>query len=332
MKATAIANANVALIKYWGKRNEELILPFNSNIGITCDGLTTRTTVEFSTKYNSYKDHQIIINDEEFNRDEKNVQGQLDRIAGIAGVELKAKVVSETNFPVAAGLASSTSGFAALTLAACEALGLKYSPRDLSILVRQGSGSATRSVMGGFVLWNKGIKPDGTDSFAEELFDKHYWPEFRIIATILNTKKKSIASRAGMSQTVQTCPYFNSWVTSTEIDLLNMRKAINNKNFKLLGETAEFNALKMHATMIASKPAIIYWNSSTINIINMVYKMRAAGIEIYFTIDAGPNVKILCLKKDEIQITKVLKSLKEVIGTISCSLGDGVRLTSEHLF
>src|SRR3989339_2287538 len=164
MKATAVANANIALVKYWGKRNSELILPYNSSVSMTCDGLWTKTTVEFSPKYS--KD-EITINDEELKKDEKDILGHLDRIRKMAGINYKAKIVSESNFPVAAGLASSASGLAALSLAASVAVGLKLNEKQLTILSRQGSGSASRSICEGFAIWYHGIKEDGTDSYAE---------------------------------------------------------------------------------------------------------------------------------------------------------------------
>ncbi len=207
MKSTAIANANIALVKYWGKRDTKLILPQNGSISVTCDGLSTITTVEFSPEY---KQDMVVINDEELRKDEKDVLGHLDRIRALAGIKEKAKVVSETNFPVAAGLASSASGLAAITLAATKAAGLNLPQKDLTILTRQGSGSACRSICEGFAEWHKGEKPDGTDSFAETIAPKSHWPEFRMVATILSEKKKPVDSRAGMSQSVANCPYYSS--------------------------------------------------------------------------------------------------------------------------
>lgn len=329
MKATAIANANIALVKYWGKRDEKLILPYNGSISMTCDGLFTITTVEFSEKY---KKHTIVINDEEFKKDEKDIHGHIDRICKMAGISGHAKVVSESNFPVAAGLASSASGFAALTVAATAASGLKLSPEQLSILTRQGSGSACRSIFGGFVEWLHGGKKDGSDSFARQIVDKNYWPEFRMITTIVTETKKKVGSRAGMAQTVETCPYYEGWLKTVNQDLNIIRKGILNKDFTLLGSQAEYNCLKMHALMMTTKPAIIYWIPPTIEIIQNIISWRQEGLECYFTIDAGPNVKVLCLKKDEKEINKRLLKLKGVKKTIVCKSGDGAKLIDKHLF
>lgn len=328
-KSTAIANANIALVKYWGKRNKELILPYNSSISMTCDGLFTITTVEFSDKYE--KDI-IIINDEELQKDEKDILGHLERIRKMAGIEEKVKVVSKSNFPVAAGLASSASGLAALTLAATKAAGLDLKQKDLSILARQGSGSACRSIYGGFVEWLKGEKEDGSDSYAKQLVDENYWPEFRMIVTILSEEKKKIGSRSGMAQTVKTCPYYQGWLKTVEEDLRIIKEGILEKNFTKVGLQAEYNCLKMHALMITTRPPIIYWRSTTMEIIQHVINWRQEGLECYFTIDAGPNVKVLCLQKDEKEINKRLLGLEGTIKTIITKPGDDAKIIDRHLF
>ncbi|MEM7826634.1 MAG: diphosphomevalonate decarboxylase [Candidatus Aenigmatarchaeota archaeon] len=329
MKASAIANANIALVKYWGKRNNKLILPMNGSISMTCDGLTTITTVEFSDKY---KEDVIIINDEEFKKDEKDIHGHIDRIRKLAGIKEFAKVISETNFPVAAGLASSASGFSALTLAASAAAGLKLSPKELSILTRQGSGSACRSIFGGFVEWFRGQKEDGSDSYAEPVVDKNYWPEFRMIITIVEAEKKPVSSRAGMAQTVATCPYYKGWLETIDDDLKNIREGIKQRDFERVASTAEFNCLKMHALMLTTRPPIIYWTPATMRIIHAVHKMREEGIKAYFTIDAGPNVKVMCLQKNEKEISKRLREIEDITKIIVCKPGDGAKLVDRHLF
>lgn len=328
MKATAIANANIALVKYWGKRNKELILPFNSNISMTCDGLHTKTTVEFG----DFSEDSIKINNEELQKDEKDVMGHVDRIRKMANIKKKVKVISEANFPVAAGLASSASGLAALTLAASKAAGLELSEKELTILSRRGSGSASRSISEGFAEWHKGVEEDGTDSYAESIAPKNHWPEFRMIACIVSEAKKATSSRAGMSQTVKNCPYYEGWLKSIEQDLQNVREGIKNRDFTLVGSTAEHNALKMHATMITTTPSIIYWAPATVEIMHNIMAWREEGLESYFTMDAGPQVKILCLEKDLDEIQERLEKLDCIKKTIVCEPGDGARLTDDHLF
>lgn len=329
MKATAIANANIALVKYWGKRNKKLILPYNSSISMTCDGLFTTTTVEFSDLYDK---NIIIINDEELKKDEKDILGHIEKIRKMAGIKERAKVVSQSNFPVAAGLASSASGLAALILAGVKAVGLNLDQKELSILTRQGSGSACRSIFGGFVEWFRGEKEDGSDSYARQIVDKNYWPEFRMITTIVAETKKKVGSRAGMAQTVETCPYYSGWLETISQDLDIVRKGILEKDFTAVGSKAEHNCLKMHALMMTTKPAIIYWMPATIEIIQNVIRWREEGLECYFTIDAGPNVKVICLQKNENEINKRLLELKGVKKTIICRPGDEAKIINQHSF
>ena len=329
MKATAAANANIALVKYWGKRDKALILPYQSSVSMTCDGLQTITTVEFSP---SYSEDQILINDEELKKDSKDVLGHLERIRTLAGIKEKAKVVSETNFPVAAGLASSASGLAAITLAAATAAGLKLSERELTILARQGSGSACRSIIGGFAIWNKGRSADGSDSYAAQIAPEAHWPEFRMIATILTEAQKQTSSRAGMAQSVETCPYYPQWVESAERDAEAMRKAILEKDFPAVAALAQHNALKMHAVMMATKPPIIYFLPQTLEVIHHVLGWQQEGMQCAVTMDGGPQVKVLCLAKDVPELARRLKAIPSVIRTVECKPGAGAQLLEKHLF
>ncbi|RLJ07441.1 MAG: diphosphomevalonate decarboxylase, partial [Candidatus Aenigmatarchaeota archaeon] len=216
MKASAVANANVALVKYWGKRDPKLMLPQNSSISVTLDGLYSHTTVEFG----EFESDQLIINGKEFGPGQEEYDDYVGKFLAVvrelAGTQLKAKIVSQNNFPTGAGLASSAAGFAALALACSKALGLPTDPKSLSILARRGSGSATRSVLGGFVEWKKGEKADGSDSYAEQIADENHWPEFRILAVITSRKEKKVKSRAGMAQTVKTCPFYPKWLETVE--------------------------------------------------------------------------------------------------------------------
>ncbi|MBI4176704.1 MAG: diphosphomevalonate decarboxylase [Candidatus Aenigmarchaeota archaeon] len=329
MKATAIANANIALVKYWGKRNADLILPHNGSVSMTCDGLQTRTTVEFAPEYSQ---DVLVINDEEMRKDEKDIMGHMERIRKMAGLKEHAKMVSETNFPIAAGLASSASGLAALTLAATKASGLSLGERELTILTRMGSGSACRSIVEGFAEWRRGEKEDGSDSYAETIAPKSHWPDFRIIATILTEKKKAVGSRAGMAQTVKTCPYYKEWLSTVNEDIRSVKKGIQERDFTLVGETAEFNCLKMHATMMTTKPPIVYWIPETLDVIHWTRAMRESGTPCYFTIDGGPQVKVMCLEKDLKSLDKELNTLDSVLKTVVCRPGDGAVLTDRHIF
>ncbi|MEK6957742.1 MAG: diphosphomevalonate decarboxylase [archaeon] len=330
MKATAIANSNIALVKYWGKRNEELILPYNSSISMTLDKLYTTTTVEFSKKYS--KD-ELTIDGEKISGEElERVERQLNLIRRTAKVSEKAKIASASNFPKAAGLASSASAFAALTLAATKALDLHLPKKELSIIARQGSGSACRSIYGGFVEWQKGTLENGEDSYAMQVAPQNHWPELCMIVNVLTPKQKKIKSRAGMAQTIATSPLYKAWLETVESDLEKVRSGILEKKFPLLGQTAEMNALKMHSTMITTEPHIIYWEPETIVMMKEVMQLREEATECYFTIDGGPQVKVLCLEKDAKKIEKRFSEMKEVQKTFLCKTGGDAKLIDMELF
>jgi diphosphomevalonate decarboxylase len=328
MKVTAKANTNIALVKYWGKRNEKLILPHNNSISVTCDGLFTIATVEFSPKY---RRDVIILNGQKVKENEKNIFGHLEKIRKMAKIKEKAKIVSQSNFPLSAGLASSASGLAAITLAATKAANLNLNQKQLSILARQGSGSASRSIFGGFVEWLRGKKEDGSDSYARQIVNENYWPEFRMVFVILTKEKKEVGSRSAMAQTVKSCPYYQGWLKTVNEDLKKIREGILKKNLSLVGLQAEENCLKMHALLLATKPPIIFWQPETIEVIKSVFSWRKEGIECYFTIDAGSNVVLISLAKDLPEIKKRLKKIeaKEIIVS---KPGEGAKLIAEDLF
>ena len=330
MKATAIAPSNIALVKYWGKRDEKLILPQNSNISVTLQGLFTTTTVEFDSKHP--KDVFILGGIEQSGEEAQRVLETLEMIRGLGGIKLKAKVESVNSFPTAAGLASSASGAAALALAASSAAGLKLSSRDLSIIARRNSGSGSRSVEGGFVEWEKGERADGQDSYGKQLYPEKHWPEFRILTTIVTTKSKPIKSRAGMAQSVATCPFYGGWLDSIENDLQAVRGGLQARDIAKVGEVAEHNALKMHAVMLATKPAIIYWLPETISVIQKVMELRNNGMKCWFTIDGGPQVKVICLQQEADNIKSELEKVPGVQSVGIHAPGPGAKLVDKHLF
>ncbi len=330
MKSTAIAYANIALVKYWGKRDEQLILPYNSSISMTLDELYTTTTVEFSRSYNQYS---ISINGIETTGVEaEKIIKHLELLKSVSDSYQLAKVVSESNFPKKAGLASSASGFAALTLAASKALGLTLSEKDLSIFARRGSGSASRSIHGGFVKWNKGEKPDGSDSFAVQIAESKHWSDLSMLVTVVSPKEKKVSSRTGMKQTVKTSQLYKAWLETINVDLKNVEKAILEKNFPLLGSTLENNALKMHSTMHTTNPPIIYWEAGSLIIMKEVISLREEGVECYFTMDAGPQVKILCLEKDISKISERINRTGAAQDWFVCRPGERARIIEKHLF
>lgn len=176
--------------------------------------------------------------------------------------------------------------------------------KELSILARQGSGSACRSVHSGFVLWQKGEKEDGSDSYATQLLDSSHWPEFCVLVCVVDSKEKKVSSRKAMQQTMETSPCYEQWVKDSEVRMVKMIEAIKRKDFTVVGTLAEADCLGMHETMRTANPSINYFQDVTLKIIDMVKELRKQGTECYFTIDAGPNVKILCKKKDMSTITQ----------------------------
>lgn len=331
MKATGIANTNIALIKYWGNRNHQLSLPYNSSISMTLDGMHTVTSVEFSKSFKN----EVIINGIQAKSEEQ--QRVIDHITLIKkklniDVLLNAKVVSNNNFPKRAGIASSASAFAALTIAAVKALEKELTSQELSILARLGSGSASRSIFGGFVEWEKGEAEDGSDSYSTVLAEKEHWPELTMIVTIVNPQEKKIGSRDGMQHTVRSSSFYSAWRATIEQDLQQSRNAIYTKNFTELGTVVENNAFKMHSLMHTSIPPLIYWEPETIRMIKQVLNLRQEGIECYITMDAGPQVKILCLQKNVETILGKLSQFKEMHQYYVCQPGSGAQITDVHLF
>ncbi|MCD6477568.1 MAG: diphosphomevalonate decarboxylase [Candidatus Aenigmarchaeota archaeon] len=331
MKVTAVAPSNIALIKYWGRRDDKLVLPYNGSISVTLDKLLTKTTVEFSR---DYKKDEIVINGERVTGEKlKRALNFINFIRRISGEESPVRVVSENNFPTAAGLASSASGFSALALACSNALDLNLSDREVSILARMsGSGSAARSLFGGFVEWHRGKRSDGSDSYAEQIANETHWKDFRILVSILTTLEKKISSADGMRYTVKTSPFYTGWLKTIKNDLRIVKSSIRKRDFTNLGKTSEHNCLKMHALMISTVPSLIYWMPSTLEVMHKVMELRRDGLECYFTIDAGPNVKVLCLKEDVKKIKKRLKELKSIKELVEARPGRGAYLSKKHLF
>ncbi|MCK4517314.1 diphosphomevalonate decarboxylase [Candidatus Babeliales bacterium] len=317
---TSAANANIALIKYWGKRDTELNLPTKSSLSISMPDLITTTSVSVSRpgyavplRYTSQGDAlrasgtnsmpaRLECFVEHFNAKQNvsrdpNITRFLDIFRKKFGVTDHFLIETENSFPTAAGLASSASGFAALTKALDKLYDLKLSPKELSILARQGSGSACRSIQDGFVLWQKGEEADGSDSYAEQVFDENYWPKFCVIPVIIDKNKKAVSSRVGMQQTVATSPTYARWLEESEARIKPMIEAIKNRDIKTVGQLAEQDCLEMHACMQNSSPKLNYWKPETLVVMEKVKELRSSGIPCYFTIDAGPNVKVLTLEK-----------------------------------
>ncbi len=309
MRAKARAHSNIALIKYWGKRNVELNIPAVGSISLTLDALWSETEIVFDEKLQ--KDELILDNHRASAKEIKRTSAFLDLLRKRAGTTLKARVISANNFPTAAGLASSASGFAALTLAAAHALNLKLSDKELSIMARRGSGSAARSIFGGFVEMLAGTADDGSDSFAQPIVPEDFW-DIRLLIGITSSQPKKVGSTDGMTLSRKTSPYYQAWLNAQPQDLHQMRQAILQKDFEQVGELSEHSCLKMHALALSSKPGILYWNAITVDAMHAVRELRRKGVPAYFTIDAGPQIKVLCQPKDEIRVRDMLRSINGI--------------------
>jgi len=325
MKITAIAPSNVALIKYWGKKNEKLRLPLNGTVSVNLSNLLTKTTVEFSSKY---KEDDIVINRRKNLKEIGKVVKHLDRVRKMANINEKAKVVSLSNFPPDSGLASSASGFAALTLAAAKSAGLNLSKRELSILSRIGSGSACRSIPDGFAEWKKGS--DSDTSYAVSIFPSDYWA-INFIAVIIKGGIKNISSTSGQ-EIAKTSPFLKERLNLIDGKIKKVKKFIREKNFKSLGEIVEADALELHAIALTSRPSIIYWEPGTVKVMKLIQELRKKGMPCYFTIDAGYNVYVVCERKNIRNIIRALKKIEEVERLIVNAPGRGAYFSSKHLF
>jgi diphosphomevalonate decarboxylase len=318
MKAIAQAHSNIALIKYWGKRDNSLNLPAVGSISVTLAEIKTISQVHF--RKDLKKDLFILNGQEADPREGSRVNKFLDLVREMAGISMSAEIISHNNFPTGAGLASSASAFASLALASSQAAALKLTSTQLSILARRGSGSAARSIFGGFVEMQAGKKLDGSDSFAVQLRDEKYW-DIHLLIAITSEKKKDIGSTRGMEHTARSSPYYPTWVRTSAADLKEMRQAITEKNFSKLGELSESSCLKMHAVAMSSKPGLVYWNGATIQCLQAIHDLRRQGCEVYFTIDAGPQVKAICLSPEIETVKRTLENTSGVLKVISSRLG-----------
>ncbi len=325
MKSTAVAPSNIAFIKYWGKKDEILRLPENASVSMNLSNLLTTTTVDFNEHYS---EDSILINGVQVLYEEKRVVQHLDRIRKLAGSSLKAKVVSVNNFPASTGLSSSASGFAALSVAAAHAAELHLSEKELSILARQGSGSACRSIPSGFTEWLDGNTSE--ESYAIQLYPPDYWAIADVVA-IVNTGKKDIPTSTGM-KSAQKSPFFQVRKAHMKDKLEQIKIYMKEKDFIRFGELVESEALEMHAVMLTSTPALIYWQPGTVQLMRYVHKWRAEGLPVYFTMNTGQDMHLLVESKDSERLITLLKALNEVRDVIVNTPSEGARTIEHHLF
>lgn len=305
--AEHFAPSNIALCKYWGKRDSLFNLPVNASLSVSLGYLGTRTRV---TPIDATAD-EVWLNGQQLlpsARFSEKISAFIDLIRG--DQPLHFRVETRNNIPTAAGLASSASGFAALTRALDDALQLNLEPEHLSVLARLGSGSACRSLFTGFVEWQMGSRADGLDSHGVPL--ESTWPGLCIGLAKVDTGEKAVDSRSGMQRTVETAHLYQSWPLQAAADLEKLHQAIARRDFDLLGQTAEQNALSMHATMIASWPPLLYWQPESVAAMQKVWELRREGLPLYFTMDAGPNLKLLFERRHRDEVLRHFPELETV--------------------
>lgn len=341
MKATAQAPSNVAFIKYWGRKDELLRLPTNGSISMNLSGLQTRTTVEFdsslkedSVEIKETKELEEIIKTKE-TEDIKGAKGSdekivahLNRIRKRAGITEYARVVSENNFPRSTGLSSSASGFAALTLAATKAAGMNLSEKELSILARQGSGSACRSIPDGFVEWYDGDTSE--NSYAESIFPPDYWNLVDIVC-ILSTKAKKVPTSTGQ-QSAASSPLFAKRLERMPFRLERIKQIISDRDFTSFGEMIEQEALEMHRIMETSVPPLFYMTDETKKMISYVREWRAGGLPVYFTVNTGENIHLLCEEQNREKLVDLVSKIDIIQSSLVNKPSGGAKSIQNHLF
>lgn len=308
MRATAHAHPNIALVKYWGKAPQPGNVPAAPSLSITLDTLTTTTTVSESPR----DADTVFLNDRPV--EDTKITGCLDNLRRrfhIPPLEIR----SSNDFPTAAGLASSASGFAALITAVDAACGLGLGAAVRSDLARQASASAARSIFGGFVTLEE---PEWQ---GRPLLDGAEWP-LAVVVAVTDTSSKAVSSTTGMRQSAAS-PYFSAWVESTRDDFAAAREAVRQRDFTMLAELAEHSCLKMHGLMMATQPPLLYWNPATVACLHRIRALRAEGAAVFFTVDAGPQVKAVCLPEHRETVAAALSAEPGVRSVLSAGLGPG---------
>jgi diphosphomevalonate decarboxylase len=327
--ATALAHPNIALIKYWGNQNNALRLPTNASLSMNLAGLQTVTTVAFSADLE--EDEVSIDGERQTGTPAQRVSAHLDLIRGKASLTERARVESANNFPMGAGIASSASAFAALTLAGAAAAGLALEERELSALARLGSGSACRSVPAGFVEWQTGVVYQDApladpcdDSFAFTIAPPDHWALADVIA-VVSRAPKAVSSSAGHAL-AHTSLFHAVHVATAPDRLQRCRTALFARDFPALAEVVEADSNSMHAVMMTSTPPLFYWDAATLSIMKAVPAWRAGGLLVCYTVDAGPNVHCLCLAEAAPEVARRLRQELSISEILTATPGGGARL------
>ena len=320
LSATALAHPNIALIKYWGNRDNDLRIPTNGSLSMNLEGLSAHTQVAFR---DDLSEDQLILNEKEIHGvGLQRVNQILDEVRGTAGIFLHAEVISENNFPTGAGIASSAAAFAALALAASKAVGLNLDEPALSRLARHGSGSACRSIPGGFTEWQAGESDQ--DSYSFSIAPAEHWDLVDCIV-VISSEHKGIGSTQGHAL-AETSPLQEARVADAPRRIEICRKAILERNFETLASIAEKDSDLMHAVMMTSDPALFYWKPATLHVMQSVRDWRMGGLPVFYTIDAGPNVHVITLKDKMGEVKQKLAGLEGVEKVLTAAVGGAARL------
>jgi len=321
--ATAEAKSNIALIKYWGKRDTRLNLPSTGSLSMTLSSLGTRTTV---TLDGALESDELVLNGTPATEDALSRMSRfLDRVRRVGGFRERVRVETDNNFPTRSGLASSASGFAALSLAVTHAAGMDDDPDRLAGLARLGSGSALRSLLGGLVELQPGVAPDGSDCLPRQLVAPGDW-DVRLLVAMNTPDEKEVGSSDGMERTRRSSPLYEGWLRGNRVDLEVALKAVRDRDFHTLGRVTEASCFRMHAAAMGADPPIFYWNPVTLATVRLVRDLRESGVAGYVTIDAGPHVKVLCRPGDVRTLVEAIRGIKGIRQVIEERPGPGAEL------
>jgi diphosphomevalonate decarboxylase len=322
-EALARANANVALVKHWGERNEALNLPYAGSISITLD---TPGSTAFAKTRGDLRVDRVVLNGRAVDGAmATRLHAYLELLRGMAATRTRLEVAVDTDRRDGPGPTGLASMFAALALATSVAMEMNLSPEQLSKLARRGTGSAACSVFGGFVEWLAGELSDGSDSYAVPLAAPEHWSVGFAIA-LVGAGAIGNPDDPAMLQGVKRSPYFPSWLAGHDDDLETIRRGILARDLAVVGETMEHNCLKMHAVGLAARPPLLYWRPATIAVIERVRELRREGLEAYFTIDAGPQVAVLCREAEREVVADELRRVPGVTGVLTTRPGGGPEL------
>jgi diphosphomevalonate decarboxylase len=315
--AVCRAGPSLALTKYWGKAVKGENLPATPSLAVTLGGVHSETR--------AWPDADDSVTVDGVPQEPARSAPFFDTLRKTLGTTLHFRALSTNTFPTSAGMASSSSGFAALAGACARAAGVDAAASDLSAIARVGSASAARAVFGGFVLLPAGARR------ARPLFGPGHWPELRILVAITHRGAKPVSSRRAMEDTRASSPYYFSWIKESAAILPDALRALEDRDLEVLGECARRSYSLMHAAILGARPSLLFWLPATVAVIHACAALRGRGIGAWETIDAGPQVKVLCLAKDLAAVTAGLQELDAGIQLIPCHPGEGLRYPAEEI-